>query len=385
MVLSSGTRWGIGRACVRDGLILRWISAILCAFAIFFPLMAEAHRPGESYAYIRVGDGPLTGEVHIRASDLTKLETYGASLEAVGAYQGFSATQVPDLLTERLRFFAGGTEYTPRFAGETSFGEGKDRFLVYPFEVPDLRPADQIEASFTFMFDGPNPRHRTYLLMDANARLGLRDNEAKPSLVFGPGAERQSLLLERRPVLAVVTEAIGHGARQVLTSLPHLALLGAALLGLMAGHPASPKRAAIGSATLALGLAAGAGVFLYSGGSAGPKQTFVAFLAALLALIPTLWPRLNTGVRHGAAFVGAAFLGSVAAHFADRVGIEAGLLGQILPGLALGAFAALLALALVAHGALGLVTRSPALPSGLAAAFMVVGAGLAWSVTRAMV
>lgn len=359
---------------------------------------ASAHRPGESYVYLRVEERALSGEIHVRLSDLDKavpLDADGDGWITPEEYD-LQADAVERFLAERLIFHIDGP-HRPVFTGRTFFAESKPQ-VALPFVLPDVGAVpDVIEVEYRFLYDGPDPEHRPMLLFSYNPRMKLEENEAAVSLVFGRGYERQQLSMLPRPRAEIARGFVRYGMHEVLDSPQRLifalALLLPAVMTVQGGRwrPREPAwraapTAAAWFAIFAVGFAATLSLQHFAGVSAGRLG-----MAAAPALSVILLAAHN--VRPWGGWAGRALLilalgllqGLGSIEFSNMLGPEEGFAEAAMVGFTAGIWLGLAVVAAVALPGFAMLRRT-ALLRVAALRFGSMALGLvaaAWFVERA--
>jgi len=194
---------------------------------------ADAHRPGESYVYLDVSESEVTGKLHIRLSDLTKAVPLDLNDDGVIEEGEFAAKaeEVKNYLTGGLTFHDAADVHGVLLSGHRFFGPEEARQVEIDFEIPTLGPPpDNIEVEYRFLYDDIDPAHRPMVLQSSNTRMGLVENEAVASAVFGVGSERQSVSLVPPPPGQIFQDFVFHGIFQALSAPLGVLLLAALFL-----------------------------------------------------------------------------------------------------------------------------------------------------------
>jgi hypothetical protein len=359
---------------------------------------ARAHRPGESYVYIDVTDDGLSGEFHIRLEDVAKafdLDRDGDGI-TTEAEVAAGADSIRADLAGRLFFFRDGERHAIAPTALEFFGHARVRQMRLKFDVPGFGPPPEaIDVEYRFLYDGADPDHRPMLLQASNTRMRLAENEATVSLVFEPGAERQTVSLVPPPRGPLFLEFLLHGVRQILGDPDRLLLAVALLLPVVARRRPgrwdpfatlkdSVRNAAVAAAAFGGGLAAALIVLSYVPFRGGPLLgDGLLALSLILVAVDNFRPLPGLARWHVAALAGA-LQGAGRNDYGGFVGLNGGLVEAVPTGFGAGAAVAVLAVALVIVPALILVRDLPiyrlaALRLGSVA---LVGVSAAWFTTK---
>ncbi|MDJ0951646.1 MAG: HupE/UreJ family protein [Alphaproteobacteria bacterium] len=324
--------------------IRTWMLAFCLTLAVW---PASAHRLGESYLYIDVTENGISGELHIRLADFAKAVPMDADRDGTVDDAEFRRVraQAYAYLEGRVRFFADGREHEVRFGDFRFFGDASGRQVAIAVSLPTLGPPpDVIEAEYRFLFDGPDPAHRTMLIQSSSTRLRIEQNETAESLVFGPGAERQSLDLRPRPKTQILGDFFLHGMRQMMRSVPHLCVVVALIMPWFLRRDdgrRAPTGAFRGGLTLLLfaavfvaALAAGAALSAFDVVEVGRREVFAACALSLGLLALDTWRPVPGAGRALVVLAAGLLLGLASPVFGNQLGLDRGF-----PEVALIAFA----------------------------------------------
>lgn len=354
---------------------------------------AMAHRPGESYVYLDVTDDGITGEFHIRVADIAQALPLDANGDGTVSDDEVTAreAEIGTYLSERLTFFANGSRHAIDPGDLRFFAKPKVRQMALAFDLPTLRPVpDVLEVDYRFLYDGADPDHRPMLLLESNTRMRLVENEWFVSLVFGPGAERQSVSLVPPPTGPLLVDFALKGVYMMLAEPGRLVLAAALLLPLAAVRrpgawvsPAGIGEVVRGVGTTALVFAAGMAVVLlirtrFDLRPSPPYDDVLLALSLLVIALDNVWPLRRVRRWHVVLLAGL-LQGAGRNDYTALVGVYKGMPEIVLTGFALGVALALIVLAAILVPILILVRdlklyRLSALRLG---SVLLVGAGAA--------
>lgn len=328
------------------------VVVLACVSFVVFTMPANAHRPGESYVYLEVDDGPLRGEFHIRFSDLAKLFQLDADHDGTVSEQEVLAEReaIADYLSRRLTFHDGSVDHTP-VAGELGFfGPVHARQIQLHFAVPTLSPPpDDLGVSYRFLYDDVDPAHLPMLLFKSNTRMRLDENEWVVSKVFQDGRERHQLSLLPTPASKLVPKLGFVGIEQVVTSWYHLIVVLLLILPCLwsRGDHRWVHRRSLDGVVQAVLTTSGVFTAAFISGLlireiahyrlSDWQSTGLLLAASTILLIDNFRPVPRVG-RWLAGGVAGLFCGLSRSFYGLEVGIDKGLLELTLPAFALGLF-----------------------------------------------
>jgi hypothetical protein len=376
------------------------LRALIAIILVCAAGQAVAHRPGESYVYIDVSDAEITGAFHIRLEDLAKAIDLDADGNGslIDAEVEARREEVANYLRDRLIFHAGG--FAHRIVPEELrfFGDPHIRQMELEFDLPTLRPVpESLEVENRFLYEGVDPAHRPMLLQQSNARMRLHENEWFVSLVFEPGAERQSLSLIPPPAGPLFARFLLHGAYMMLTDPDRLLLLGALLLPLVrrredgwqptGGLTAAARSVCATALALSAGMAAALYVRMHFGvGPTPPFDTGLLALSLALVAVDNFHPIPGLRRWHITLLCGL-LQGSGRNDYVGLVGLNKGMPEVVLTGFALGVALAVVIVAAVLVPVLVLLRdmrlyRIAALRLG---SVLIIGLSAAWFTSKVLV
>ncbi|UXX81423.1 HupE/UreJ family protein [Roseovarius pelagicus] len=202
---------------------------ILFVLAIVIaPTLATAHRKGESYVYLNVGEASLSGRFEILLDDLGNamaLDDNGDGTVSVQEFEAHSA-DIYARMQPNLTFFIGDQSYPVEITGHDFVPVGFGIFATLNFTtaVSQAMP-DAIEIEHRPYYAGGGPEQPVLLIIESNARSGLEGNEARHLLVFASETERRSVDLTAASALDMFKSFVIYGAKHILIGYDHLFFL----------------------------------------------------------------------------------------------------------------------------------------------------------------
>lgn len=345
---------------IRCGHGFRLLACMLALLFFSVPQSADAHRPDESYVYLIVDQGPLSGEIHVRISDMNKavpLDANGDGTITEDEVQ-LKYDAIAEYLTARVLLIDGSTEHRIIPGEMTFFGPNDQRQMLLNFDVPTINPPPaELAAEYRFLYDGIDPIHRPMLLLKSNTRMRLVYNEAYVSLEFEPGADRQTVSLEPPSMGAILTGTVRQSFSLTLNNFYQLLIIVVALLGSLRWRTVAPDStgsarslgadAAFVAFTLGLGVASGFLVKDYVHFRVADHEMKNLMAAALGAVAASNLLIAKNGFRAIALFSAGALWGAVYQGYSQLVGLNKGFIEIVYPATVAGVFFAICVVAIV--------------------------------------
>lgn len=205
------------------------IARLLVVLLIFFTgiELAAAHALGQSYIFLRVGDQSLSGRLEIPTDDINRAIGLDLNGDAVVSANEVNQAQdrIRSYLTERFRVYSADQPLRIDYAQFETLDIEVSNFLVAHFRIPmhaSIPNALDIEYTAIHHTDSD---HRGWLILEENAKTGLKGNHATVSLIFGPHAQRQKLNLMIDPTPATWKKFIWEGTWHIWIGLDHVLFL----------------------------------------------------------------------------------------------------------------------------------------------------------------
>jgi len=94
------------------------------------------------------------------------------------------------------------------------------------FDIEGLSEAPEaIEMEYVYLFDGVDPTHSGYAIIEENYRTGISENESFISLIFGPSSGAQELSLMGQSWFTVLYDFVIHGVWHIWIGYDHILFL----------------------------------------------------------------------------------------------------------------------------------------------------------------
>ncbi|MEM7415899.1 MAG: HupE/UreJ family protein [Gemmatimonadota bacterium] len=195
-------------------------------------LAAPYHQLDQSYLYLRVYEDSLIIRLEITTGDLERALGFGWDAEA-----GVSIEQVRAQLGAireyaEERFSAGTADGVVNtvFRDVDILDVGFADFVRLEYTLPELTVIpDVMDFYFAVIFD-VDSLHRNFLIIEHNWKTATFNNESGISLVFSPGAPRQSLDLTDGSLFQGFMGLIWLGVLHIWIGIDHILFLIALML-----------------------------------------------------------------------------------------------------------------------------------------------------------
>ena len=194
---------------------------------------AFAHSAGESYFFFQAKEQQLTGRMEIIINDL------GMAIDIDDDKNGEVSTQefdnnidrIYDFIRPHVKFQIDGKTIPMNITGhqfrEASFGT----YALIDFTILDNQPVPEtMKIEHTSFMEDIRPSHKVYLVIEDNARTGLRDNEGTVSHLFEDKDAQFELSFLGEPAIATFLRFTNLGIYHILSGFDHLAFLFVLLL-----------------------------------------------------------------------------------------------------------------------------------------------------------
>jgi len=197
------------------------------------PAEGLAHRKGESYVYLNVGETSLAGRYEFNIQDFDQVLKLDDDGDGVVTQDEFDARkdEIYEILQPGLVFLLAGKEYPIAVTNHTFSDVGIGMYALVSFET-DIAQAlpEAIDVRYTPYFREGGPTLPVLLIIESNERSGMTGNEARHSLFFAGGSETRSVDLSGEPALELFRTFVVYGYQYILNGYDHLLFLLALLL-----------------------------------------------------------------------------------------------------------------------------------------------------------
>jgi len=201
--------------------------------AIFWlPLAAAAHKLDQSYVFFQVNEDKLTGRFEVILEDANKIVPMDTDGDGKITREEFlpKASEVFESLEKGLTLKSGGKTLSIVSTGFDTLGAGivvdRKLFGQLSFDIEGLDTVPEaIEMDYVYLYDGVDPTHTGYAIIEENFRTGISENEQFISLIFGPGKGAQELSLMGQSWFTVLYDFVIHGVWHIWIGYDHILFL----------------------------------------------------------------------------------------------------------------------------------------------------------------
>lgn len=212
------------------------LGAIITVFPLIpglFTTSTGAHQPGESYIFLQTSETSLTGRIEITLNDLGLVLPLDSNNDGTVSEEEFNAQEkkIYDFLQPHLIFWidegAHSIQITDHDFRKVSFGTYA--LIRFSVSIAPLVP-DKLDIEHHGFMEAIRPSHTVYVIIEENARTGLKGNEGGISLFFENAEGRETISFQGESALSAFWRFIKLGVYHILVGFDHLAFLFALLL-----------------------------------------------------------------------------------------------------------------------------------------------------------
>ncbi|MFK8006472.1 MAG: HupE/UreJ family protein [Saprospiraceae bacterium] len=205
----------------------------ICFFFLvgFFSNSLEAHKPDQSYLYLRIYKDAIGGRFEMTAKDMNK--ALGLNLDDELKMEQL-AEFLPDIkkyLKSRSNFQSSEGKYEVKFTETTilDLTEMED-FARINFDLINVNkiPAT-LDIEYKVLFD-KNPIHRGVLIIEHNWKAGIVNNEALISSIFTPDNTNENLSMTDISLWKGFVALVKLGVWHIWIGLDHILFIVALIL-----------------------------------------------------------------------------------------------------------------------------------------------------------
>lgn len=211
---------------------IRHYASAFALLTLTFAGSAFGHALDQSYVFLNIEDTRVSGHVDMTVADIN--EAVGISLPTdrpiTPSDLAPQRETIERYLTERVSLAVDGGAPGLPITEVTLADIEVAQYVQFYFAFEDLASIPEtIDFDYSVLFD-QRPSHRGMAVIETNWKTGTFDNEAIVSLVFEPGKEQQTLVLEEASVWTGLMAQIRSGIHHIWIGIDHILFLLALLL-----------------------------------------------------------------------------------------------------------------------------------------------------------
>lgn len=193
---------------------------------------ASAHRLGEGYVFLNIGDEGVHGEIAITLRDLDRALSLDVDGDGVVSDEEVSGgrDRIFEYVAANVSISGAQGENVLRLAELSLENLDIGRFASIGYESAVLDVRQDIVVDYSMMFE-VDPSHRGFLVLQSNAVTGETwEGEGEEVLIFTPGGQRRILPVEGVSAWAGFGDFFVHGVWHIWIGLDHILFLVALVL-----------------------------------------------------------------------------------------------------------------------------------------------------------
>jgi hypothetical protein len=215
-------------------LFKRFAFLLIFASCVLAPINLEAHKPDQSYVYLRVYKGAIEGRVEVNAEDINRIA--GANLPDKGLTDAqaspFNAL-MQEYLRQHLGFSVDGKAIPFSWETATVFSiddEEESDVVQYNFSLGDFtKIPENLKVKYNAVMELRDD-HRGVLLIEHNWKAGVVNNHTGINYIFTPTADSTELDLEDTSIWKGIWALIKLGVWHIWIGLDHILFIVALIL-----------------------------------------------------------------------------------------------------------------------------------------------------------
>ncbi|MEM9526342.1 MAG: HupE/UreJ family protein [Bacteroidota bacterium] len=213
---------------------LRFAFILIIASCVLAPSSLEAHKPDQSYVYLRINKKSLNGRVELNSDDLNRIFGSNLPLKGLTDEQASPFTErTIAYLRQHLQFTVAGRDIPINFTNSAVFNlDAPDEpdFVQYNFTLPELK---EMPEKFSVTYNavmGAYAKHRGYLLIENNWAGGVVNNHVMINYIFSPDAPSTEIDLSENSVWKGLWALVKLGIWHIWIGLDHILFIVALIL-----------------------------------------------------------------------------------------------------------------------------------------------------------
>lgn len=212
--------------------LLHCIRISMLTICVLIPLLLDAHKPDQSYIYMRIYADGVGGRFEATSTDLNK--TFGLNLsdnemtlEEVLPH----AARIQAYLDSMTTFSANGTTYNIKFDDvEVLNLNDMEDYAKFSFTLENVEEVPEaLNISYNAFFDD-SKLHKGMVVQEYNWKAGIVNNESLISLILGRNDRTQELSLKDASIWKGFWALVKLGIWHIWIGLDHILFIIALIL-----------------------------------------------------------------------------------------------------------------------------------------------------------
>lgn len=193
---------------------------------------ASAHRLGEGYIILDVGEDTLSGRIELNLDDVDDALELDRDGDGVidPAELDASLSRLREYVEPRIKIGTDATWWQITYSGHELANYPLGNYVVLPFEAqPAGAVPDKIRIEYELLFDHDD-NQKGLLVIEKNSRIGFENNSEIVSTLFNQDRSLQTVDLTEFPQQNLLGHFIKEGIWHIWIGLDHILFLIALLL-----------------------------------------------------------------------------------------------------------------------------------------------------------
>ncbi len=212
------------------------IRTLLCAVVV--PLLlslsstADAHRLGEGYVFVNIGENRVWGEITITLRDLDRVLKLDVDADGVVSDDEFATgrDRIRDYVASRVTISEPGGKNVIRLGEFSLQSLDVGRFVAIDYDSAPLDVSRDLVVRYSMIFESDSS-HRGFGVLQSNAVSGESwEGEGEEVLIFTPGGQQRVLPVESVSAWTSFGDFLIHGIWHIWIGLDHILFLVALVL-----------------------------------------------------------------------------------------------------------------------------------------------------------
>ena len=208
------------------------LSAILVPLLLLLSSAASAHRLGEGYVFINIGENDVHGEITITLRDLDRVLALDTDGNGIVSDEEFANARdrVYDYVASNVTIAAVGGDNVVRLGESSLQSLDVGRFVSIEYGSDELDVRQDLVVGYSMVFEAESS-HRGFLVIQSNAVTGEAwEGEGEELLIFTPGGQERVLPVEGVSSWTSFGDFLIHGVWHIWIGLDHILFLVALIL-----------------------------------------------------------------------------------------------------------------------------------------------------------